>query len=670
MPTLPSACPLDCPDACSLEVEVHAGRLVSVQGDRRNPFTRGFICGKVRNIRAHLEGPERILTPLVRRGRKGDGEFEPISYDAALDLAAGRLAEIRARLGGEAILPFCYGGSNGYLSHGSVDARFFRRLGASRLLRTFCAAPSGRAATGLYGRMPGVALPDYVHSRLIVIWGCNPSASGIHLVPIVKEARARGALLVVVDPRRTPLARDADLHLAVRPGTDLVVALAVIHALHERGATDQSFLDRHCHRADELFRRAAAWSLDAAAEEAGVAKADLETFVDLYAAANPAVIRCGWGVERSRSGGSATAAILALPAVAGKFGVRGGGYTMSNSGAWKLSTEDAAGAPEPATRTVNMSRLGEALLALRDPPIAALFVYDANPLSTAPAQEKVRRGLEREDLFTIVHEQVLTDTVRYADLVFPATSFLEHHEISRGYGAYVLHDSPPVIEPPGLAKSNIELFLDLLDRMGLSQPSDLRSVAELRHAILHSSGDGDRLERELGAAGLALPPCGSHPVPFVDSFPLLPDRKADLCPPALDREVEGGLYAYKAVPGDCGSHPFALISPASARTISSTFGQTVAGEAALEISPADAAVRGLATGSLVRVWNEFGEVHVRTRVNPELRPGVLVLPKGLWARHTRNGRTANALAPDHLSDLGGGACYNDARVSIARLAPT
>jgi anaerobic selenocysteine-containing dehydrogenase len=660
-----SACPLDCPDACSLDVTVQAGRVLRVEGARdRNALTAGFICAKVRKIAQYLESPERVLHPLARSGPKGSGRFERISWDDALDRIARRLIEVRDRFGGESILPHAYGGSNGVLTDGTTDALLFHRLGASRLARTICAAPSGRAALGLYGKMEGVALPDYRHARLIVVWGCNPSTSGIHLVPEIRAAREAGARLVVVDPRRIPIAAQADLHLAPRPGTDLALALAVHRALFASGRADLDFLARHAEGAEELRRRAEPWTVERAARVCDLAAADVERFIDLYSSSSPAVIRCGWGVERNRNGGSAVAAILALPAVAGKFGLRGGGYTMSNSAAWKFDPTPIAG-PEPQTRIVNMSRLGAALTRFDDPPVHALFVYNSNPLATAPRQELVRRGLEREDLFTVVYDQVMTDTARWADVVLPATTFLEHRELSRGYGAFVLHRSEPVVPPPAEARPNYGVFAELAVRCGVARAEEIPSEERAIDLLLDSTGRGDELRAQLAAYGFAAPAAGDRPVQFVDVFPRTADRRIHLVPAELDREAPDGLYAFH---GETGSSPYplALVSPASNRTISSTFGLLRKGRVALEMHPADAAPRGLATGDHVRVWNDLGEVHCELRLSEVVRPGVVELPKGLWRRHTDNGATANALAPDTLADLGGGACFNDARVEVGR----
>ena len=659
-----SACPLDCPDLCSLRVDVEDGRVVKVDGDGRGPITDGFVCGKVRNIADHLYGEHRVLAPLVRVGAKGEGRFREVGWDEALTLVADRLRTIRDAHGGEAIMPFHYGGSNGWLSEGGLATRFFRRLGATRCLRTLCAAPSSAAVRGLYGKVPGVGLEDYPAAKLIVVWGCNPSASGIHLVPIIERAVAAGATLIVVDPRRTPLARLATLHLAVRPGADLPVALALHRELFTRGAADQGFLAERCRGVDALRARAEPWTLARAAEVGGVDAADLARVVDLYAAASPAVIRCGWGVERNRNGGSAVAAILALPAVAGKFGVRGGGYTMSNGdAAWGVDAEPGIAEPEPATRAINMSRLGQAL-ADTAAPIKALFVYNCNPTQTVPDQEAVLRGLAREDLFTVVHEQVMTDSCRWADVVLPATTFLEHRELRRGYGVMRLYDSPAVAAPPGQAWSNHQLFGALLTRLGLDRPDDPRSEQALVDAIL-AGERGAPLRAQLASDAVAAPALLT-PRLFVDVMPGTPDGKIDLCPAALDAAAPHGLYHYQPDPATA-AYPVALISPAIAQQISSTFGQLRRAPATVELSAEDAAARGITDGDTVRIWNDLGEIVCGVRVARHLRTGVAVLPKGTWRFHTVNGAAATAVVPQTLTDLGDGPCYNDARVEIARV---
>src|SRR5215470_20031491 len=355
-----TVCPLDCPDACSLEAVVQDGRVASIDGTHVNPNTDGYICAKVRRFPERVYGPDRLMYPAIRKGPKGLGSFQRVSWEEALSAVAERLVETKRRWGGEAILPYSYGGSNGLLTQDTSDATLFRRLGASRLARTVCAAPTGVANLALYGKMPSVVYQDYPEARLILLWGGNPSASGIHLVPFIREATRRGAILIVVDPRTTPLAKQADIHLAVRPGTDLPVALAIHRSLFEEGHADALFLKTHARGAEQLRERAREWTFERAAAEADVDVAALRRVAELYAATRPAVIRCGYGQERNRNGGSASLAILALPAVGGKFGERGGGYMMSNSASWGI-TNTWVGAPDPTTRIVNMNQLGRAL---------------------------------------------------------------------------------------------------------------------------------------------------------------------------------------------------------------------------------------------------------------------------------------------------------------------
>jgi anaerobic selenocysteine-containing dehydrogenase len=466
----------------------------------------------------------------------------------------------------------------------------------------------------------------------------------------------------VIDPRRTPLARQADLHLAVRPGTDVAVALAVIRELFAGGYADESFLSEHTTGAAELRQAALAWPVARAAEEAGVGAADLATFAEWYGNASPAVIRCGWGQERNRNGGAATMAILALPAVGGKFGVRGGGYTMSNSGAWNISAERLIDVPAPPARVVNMNRLGRALTEFADPPVSVLFVYNCNPLATAPDQNRVRQGLMRDDLFTVVYEQVLTDTALYADLVLPATTFLEHYDVAKGYGAYHLHLVQPAIDTIGEARPNHEVFRELGIRLGLSERgNELGEAGALMDAAAHLPAPHATalLEGRLGVA-----PGDGRPIQFVDVMPKTPDGRAHLYPADLDAPL--GLYAYQPDPATS-RHPLTLISPASEHTISSTLGELRPGVARLRIHPDDAHVRSIAEGDAVRIFNDLGHVDCEASITPEVRPGTVSLPKGLWARSTFNGATANALVPDTLTDLAGGACFNDARVQVELL---
>jgi anaerobic selenocysteine-containing dehydrogenase len=657
-----TVCPLDCPDSCSLEVTVQDGRITSLDGSHANPVTGGYICAKVRRFPERLYGADRLLYPAVRSGPKGFGQFTRVSWDEALGIIADRFRETRDRWGGEAILPYSYGGSNGLLTQDTSDATLFRRLGASRLARTVCAAPTGAANLALYGKMPSVTYEDYPEAKAIILWGANPSASGIHMVNYLRDAQRRGAKLIVIDPRTTPLAKHADIHLAVRPGTDLPVALAIHRYLFEEGHADTAFLSTHTRGADRLRERARAWTFERAAEEAGIDARALRAAAETYASASPALVRCGWGQERNRNGGSASMAILALPAVAGKFGVRGGGYAMSNSASWRI-TRTWIGAAEPATRVVNMNHLGRALLDYTDPPVKLLFVYNNNAAVTTPHQKKVLEGLEREDLFTVVFEQVMTDTARYADVILPATTFLESYEIARAYGPLSLRLGKPVVEAAGEARSNAEVFGDLMRHTGVQEDSDpkgeLEEMLDVFARLPAPVGD------QLRESGVAAPPFGGRPVQFGNVWPLTHDQKVDLFPETLDAEAPAGLYGYQPDPGTS-AYPLALISPASERTISSTLSELPRPDVRLLMHPDDAAARDLKEGDAVRVFNALGEVRCNIAIGAWIRTGTVSLPKGLWRRHTSNGYTANVLAPDTLTDLGGGACFNDARVQVER----
>jgi anaerobic selenocysteine-containing dehydrogenase len=658
--TVRTACPLDCPDSCTLDVTVEQGRIKKIDGGDDNPVTRNFICAKVRRFDERVYGEDRVLYPAVRKEGKGQGTFTRVTWDEALDLIAARMSDIKARHGAEAILPFYYGGSNGPLTQNSNDAELWRKFGTSRLATTVCAAPTGAANLALYGKMPGVVYQDYPHAKLIILWGVNPSASGIHLIPYVKEAQAAGATLVVIDPRATSLAKKADLHLAVKPGADLAVALALHRYLFEGGHADQAFLEQHTRGADRLRAAAAPWTIERAAAEADIDPAALRRLAELYVASSPALVRCGWGLERNRNGGNAAAAVLALPSVGGKFGVRGGGFSMTNSLAFGLKAAQWIDTPEPPTRIVNMNRLGRVLTTYDDPPIKMLFVYNCNPLATMPDQNRVLEGLKREDLFTVVFEQVFTDTTRYADVVLPATTFLEQYDIAKAYGPIALQLVRPVIEPRGEARTNAQVFSAIAERLGIGQEED-----ELE-TLLRISGRMGHAGSEMMEHGVAAPPHDGAPIQFVDVFPLTADSKVDLFPEGIAGDAPAGLYGYQPDPATA-RFPLSLISPASEKTISSTLGELRERAAMLHIHPEDAAPRGISQADAVRVFNELGELHCPANLTLDIRRGTVAFSKGVWRKNTYNGSTSNALCPDSLSDLGAGACFNDARVQVGLL---
>lgn len=641
----PAVCPLDCPDRCALDVTVDgSGRVVKLDGSERSELTAGYICAKVRGFDRRLYSPDRILHPMLRTGPKGTRRYARASWDEALERVATRFRALDPR----AILPFHYDGSNGLITSGGMDARFWNRLGARRLARTFCAANTGAAWTSVFGDLPGSDPLDVRRSDAVVLWGVNPSASGIHLVPLVREARKAGAFLAVVDPVRTPMAREAALHLAPLPGTDVVVALAAIRTAHEEGLVDGPFVERWTRGFRELL--AACPPAEEAAAISGVPAASIRALPRALARARRPFFRVGWGLERNRNGTDGVRAVLALRAVLGRFGEPGSGVTISTTAGYRMD-RSAAEAPhlrkEPA-RTVNMSELGRVLEEAKDPAVAAVYVYNCNPVATAPNQARVARQLAREDLFVVAHEQVWTDTCDLADVVLPATTFLEHRELCRSYGGYALQWNEPAVAPQGEARPNHDVFAALARAMGFDEPEFRADEAAIAAAVVK---DVERVRRE-----------GFVPLPrprlFADA---VPSRGfADLAGPP-------GAPVYRPPTADAGL-PLILISPASDKAISSQlFERSPERSARVALARADAARRGLREGDRVRVRNSFGEVHALLAVTDDLPAGVASMPKGLWRKATLNGWTANALAPDHVDPIGGGACYNDARVEVERL---
>src|SRR5207247_2221131 len=431
--------------------------------------------------------------------------------------------------------------------------------------------------------------------------------------------------LIGLDPRATSMARAGDIHLPVKPGTDVVVALAIHRYLFANGFADEAFLRDHTRGAGQLRERAEPWTIADAAAVAGLDPEMLERVADLYATSSPALVRCGWGLERNRNGGNAAMAVMALPAVGGKFGVRGGGYSMSNSASWNIDRPWIA-ADEPATRLVNMNHLGRALTEYDDPPVKMLFVYNCNPAATIPDQRRVIRGLEREDLFTVVFEQVMTDTALYADVVLPATTFLEGYDFAKSYGPIYLELARPVVEAVGEARSNADVFGELCSRLGLLNEDEPRGELDLMVRILDALPG--TIGSDLREGSRPLPAFGDAPIQFSDVLPNTPDRKVDLFPAALEASTPIGLYRYQPDPAT-DQYPLALISPASERTISSTLGELPRPDVKLTMHPEDAGARGLADDDLVRVFNGLGEVHVRLAVDASVPPGLVSLPTAL-----------------------------------------
>lgn len=663
---------MDCPDTCALSVSVEGRRVQAISGQSDARLTNGFICDKVRQYGQRVYGPDRVLHPMRRVGAKGATEWVRISWDEAIDEITDRFQGIAREWGAEAILPYHYGGSNGLLSDGGLDRLYFTRLGASRLDKTICAAPTTQVALGMYGKMPGVPFEDYAGARTIIIWGANPKASNIHLVPFLREAKRNGAFIAVVDPWNHFSANEIDLHLPVLPGTDLPLALAMIRLWHEAGELDQAFLAEHADGVEALLEQADRWTVDAAAAETGIPAGDIRTLASTYAEASPAVIRCGWGLERNRNGGQAVASILAMPALMGKFGVPSGGYTLSNGGVVSFDDRCVYGEIDWDTRVINMTQLGEVLAGGEvvtggeGAPIKGLFVYNCNPAATVPDQNAVLRGLARDDLFTVVFEQVMTDTALYADIVLPATTFLEQYDLRAGYGNFAAGGIRPVIDPVGEAKPNDEVFARLARAMGWDdEPFTWDSQTYLRKVAEAVSLEGRPVDVEALASG------GSDAAKFPDGaiqmrtiLPRTEDGKIHLTPPQL------GPHPYAYEDGGDGDHPLTLISPSNTKMISSTLGEFNYPTLSVSIHPTDAEPRGIADADAVRVFNGLGEVICEARIDARVREGVVSMPKGAWRKSSKNGQTSTALCPTHLNVVGGGACFNDARVEVERQPPT
>ncbi len=648
-----SACPLDCPDTCSLTVSVTDGRITKVDAAPGNPLTDGFICQKVKHHAERVYAPERIMTPLIRLGAKGAGEFRAATWDEALDLVVRRLRAAETDHGPESVVPFVYN-SSGPLLQDEAGERLWRRFGASRLRHTVCAATQQAAYGSTFGDMFSSDPLDIVHAKLIVLWGANPTVSNTHLLPLITQAqRENGARLVVVDPRATGVTRRADHHLPVRPGTDVVLAYAIANELEARDLLAHEFLTDHASGVDEFLAAARDFPVARAAEICGVNPSAITDLAELWGTVRPATLRAGWGLERNRNGGSACAAVFALPVLTGQFGTLGSGVLASLGAATPLAWD----AREPETpedrrrpRSFGMNQIGAQLCdATLDPPIAVMFIQGSNVVATNPDQGAVMRGLAREDLFTVVHDQVLTDTARYADVVLPATTHFETDDLAASYGSFMLQPMPAVIERVGESRSNNELAAELARRLGY----DLTRFTVDRDEILARSLTDDGTYTEARATR---PSEGT--VQFRDTFPSFQDHRARLASlPGL------GVPRYVELDDP---YPLTLITPATTKTINSMFGEFQPADPAIHLHPDDATARALADGATVRVFNDRASITTVVRVDPAMRPGVASMPKGTWCRDFAEGLTPNALVPATLSDLADGACFNDTRVEVAR----
>jgi anaerobic selenocysteine-containing dehydrogenase len=671
---LASVCPLDCPDTCSLSVTVENERIVDVRGSKANPYTAGVVCSKVAKVYPDfVHGANRLTHPLRRVGPKGEGRFEKLTWDAALDVIHARFSAVIATHGPQAIVPFNYAGPHGMLGDGSMDLRFFHKLGATLLDRVpLCGGIRGLAYSSMYGNVPGMPPEQAAQAKLVIVWGNNVTVSNLHLQRVIKAARENGAKLVVIDPKRVRVAEQADLHLAIKPGTDVVLAFALTNELERLGAFDDAFIERWVSGFDAYMQRVRETTLTEAAAICGVPEADIRALAELYQRASPAAISIGNGLERNRNGGSGVRAILALPALTGKFGVPGGGL-IAKAGAAFPKTTDRLQRPDliPAgTRRINILDVPNVILDEgASPPIKGLFIYNHNPVAVHPDQSRVIEALSKEDLFTVGCDVAMTDSMAYADIVLPACTHFEYDDIYPAYGQQWLQRAEAVIPPVGESLPNTEIFRRLAARFGFEESIFRETDAELMDAAI--DGNDPRLAglrpSTLPTDGaLAMKIDGIDPILFENVFPDTPSGKVDLYSAALEEAHGQGLPGYSPVEA---AHPLALITPSSDKRINATFGGLPDSDAMpeLEMHPDDAAARGLQDGNAVRVWNDLGEVYLMLKITDASRPGVVFSPKGVWLRTSETGRTVNALVPNAKADICDGACYNDTRVEVSAL---
>jgi anaerobic selenocysteine-containing dehydrogenase len=662
-------------------VEVKDGRAERVSGDPSHPPTRGFLCTKVTRYLERVYNPDRLLYPMRRSGAKGEGRFERISWDDALDEIASRFSDIAdSEDGPESILPYSYGGTMGLVNGASMDRRFFHRLGASLLARTICAAAGGDAMIYTLGAKMGTDVENFHLARFIVLWGTNTLSSNIHLWPEIKEAVANGAKLVGIDPYRNHTIDQCHQFIQLQPGTDAAFALAVMNVIVNEGLHDINYIERHTLGFDLLRERIAEFPASHAASICGVSEEEIVNFAREYATTQPAVIRVNYGLQRHAGGGMAVRSIACLPALVGAWRAAGGGVLLSTSGFFEFD-QRALERPDlmkGTPRTINMSRLGEALTEAR-PPVRAIYVYNSNPAAVAPDQSKVIEGFKREDLFTVVHEQFQTDTADYADILLPATTQLEHRDMVKPYGHYYVVYNEPAIAPLGEAKPNSEVFRLLAHRLAFDEECFKDSDEEIIRQALgsgHPTLDGITVERlkQEGWARLNLPETFA---PFAEGGFRTPSGKCEFYSETMKQIGMDPLPAYipprespATAPRLAARYPLQLISPPANSFLNTSFSHLPSflkseQQPFIEINAADAERRGISDGAMVRVWNDRGECTLVGRISNRVKPGVAVALSIWWNKLSPGRGNVNQTVSQEVTDLGGGATFFDNLVEVA-----
>jgi anaerobic selenocysteine-containing dehydrogenase len=697
------ACPHDCPDTCGTITEVRDGKAIRFYADKQHPITQGWLCAKVRPYLERVYHPDRLTHPLRRVGPKGSGQWERMSWDTAIAEIAARWKAIIADHGAAAILPYSYSGTLGLLQNVVSSTRLWNRMGASGLERSICGAAAETAVEATLGARWAPDPADVLHSKLVLIWGHNPASTNPHFMPLLRRAQKAGAYVVVVDPRRTLTARSADQHIQPRPATDGALALGLMHVIFAEGLHDEPWLEAHSVGWRELRERAQEYPPARVAAITGVPAETIVALARRYATTKPALLKTADGVQRHGNGGQTFRAIICLPAIVGQIGVRGGGLFYSTSGyvRWDAAAVGHASECPPTPRVVNMNRIGAALNGdIEGAPIQSLFVFCANPVASSPNAGLIVKGLQREDLFTVVHDLFMTDTAQYADIVLPATSQLEQVDLHKAYGHRSLQYNHAAIAPLGEAKSNWDMLRLLAAAMGYDEPWLHESAEDALRGILDATRAGnpllegvtlERLQAE-GTLPLRFPP-GAE-VPFADGRFPTPCGKVELYCEALREhgldplpdytpadEFKGLRTEVRGLSQDSPDDPHSVLSPqssalvlisgASHHYVSSSMANVPSlmareGTPFVEINPADAAERSIVDGDAVMVENERGWCELRAVVTDDVPPGVVVAPKGPWARLAPGGRNVNWTTSDALADLAGQSTFHSNLVTIRR----
>ncbi len=683
-----AACPHDCPDTCAMQITVQDGRAIKVAGDPDHPTTQGALCTKVARYLERTYHAGRVLQPLKRVGKKGEGKFEPVSWDAALDDIAARLKAIAA-IDPQRIVPYSYAGTMGLVQGESMSMRFFNKLGASLLDRTICSSAGGAGMAATTGRV-GADMEFAQDAKLIVLWGSNPIASNLHFWTRVQEAKRRGAYIVAIDPYKSLSAEKCHEHIAILPGTDGAFALAMAHVLIRDDLLDHAYIQAHTLGFEAFKERAGQWPPERAAQICGIKAVQIEALAKRFAAValhgDGALIRLNYGMQRAKGGGNATRAVAVLPALVGAWKVPSGGMLFSTSGFYPIN-ETGLERPEllngKAPRTINMSGIGHALNGsgpyADQPPVDATIVYNSNPVAVAPDSVSVARGFAREDLFCVVLEHFLTDTADYADYVLPATTQLEHLDVHRSYGHLYVLANNAAIAPVGQSLSNTEIFRRLAARMGFDEPCFKETDDEIaaqafdwKHPRLAHTNWAEVKERgwvKMNTGGDA---------PFAQGGFATPSGKTEFFSAALEAQGKDPLPQYIAPHEATDSalakkYPLAMISPPARNFLNSSFVNVASlrateGEPHLDVHPQDAALRNIAQGERVRIFNDRGSFTCKARVTDKARPGVVVALSIWWKKLAADGKNANEVTGQGLTDLGGGATFYDCLVEVQKLA--